>query len=147
MIPLDQHLLEASELAREEGVRNVEFERASIYEPGLEPASVDVAYSRWLHVHLNKPVRAMRQIHEALKPGGTMVCEEVDVSAIYCEPPSDAYRDFASLAMEVGKKRGVDYAGGRLRRGRGIGVPAALPLRVAQILLELDLHGNRTREA
>jgi len=107
-----EHLGEASRLAREDGIENLEFRNASIYEHGLEPAAFDIAYSRWLLVHLNKPVEAMRQIHQALKPGGTMVCEEVDVSAVYTEPPT-AYHDFRDLAMEVGEKRGVDYAGGR----------------------------------
>ena len=38
----------------------------SIYETGLEPASLDVAYSRWLMVHLQRPVEAMRAIYTAL---------------------------------------------------------------------------------
>ena len=39
--------------------------------------------SRWLMVHLNKPVETMRAIFTVLKPGGVMVCEEADVRAIY----------------------------------------------------------------
>lgn len=42
-----------------------------------------------------------------------MVCEEVDVSEVYTEPVSEAYHDYRDLAMEAGRKRGVDYAGGR----------------------------------
>jgi hypothetical protein len=30
----------------------------------------------------------MRSIYAAFKPGGLMVCEEADLSAIYTEPPS-----------------------------------------------------------
>jgi hypothetical protein len=37
---------------------------------------------------LNRPVEAMRTIRAALKPGGVMVCEEADVSAVYAEPPA-----------------------------------------------------------
>ena len=37
------------------GVTNASFRTADIYDPGLEPASVDVAYCRWLLVHLNRP--------------------------------------------------------------------------------------------
>jgi predicted methyltransferase len=44
-------------------------------------------------VHLNRPVEAMRAIYKALKPGGVMVCEEADVSAVYSEPPSAAYEE------------------------------------------------------
>lgn len=89
-----------------------EFRTGNIYEHGLPPESFDVSYSRWLLVHLNRPVDAMRSIYAALKPGGVMVCEECDLSAIYTEPPS-AYHEFRDLAISSGASRGVDYTGGR----------------------------------
>ena len=64
-------------------------------------------------VHLNRPVDAMRAIFCALKPGGRMICEEADVSAIYAEPPSAAYNNMREIALKAGRDRGVDYAGGR----------------------------------
>ena len=54
----------------------------------------------------------MRSIYAALKPGGLMVCEEADMSAIYAEPPS-GYHEYVELAFAVGATLGVDYAGGR----------------------------------
>lgn len=106
----EDQVSEASRLAS--GIENVTFRSASIYEHGLEPESFDVSYSRWLLVHLTRPVEAMRSIYAALKPGGVMVCEEADVSLVYTEPPS-AYHEFRDLAMEIGRQRGVDYSGGR----------------------------------
>jgi SAM-dependent methyltransferase len=103
----------ASELAREAGLKTAQFRLGNIYEPGLEPDSMDVSYSRWLMVHLNKPVQAMRAIHAALKPGGVMVCEEADVSAVYAEPSSAAYSELRDLCLEAARQRGVDYTGGR----------------------------------
>jgi SAM-dependent methyltransferase len=102
----------ATELALEGEVPNVHFRVASIYEHGLEPESLDISYSRWLLVHLNRPVEAMRSIYDALKPGGVMVCEECDISAIYSEPHSK-YMEMRDLALEGGGLRGVDYCGGR----------------------------------
>ena len=61
----------ADDLARDAGLHTARFRLGSVYERGLEPDSVDVSYSRWLMVHLNKPVEAMRAIHTALKPGGS----------------------------------------------------------------------------
>ena len=101
-------IAEASELA--DGT--TEFRVGSVYDHGLPPETFDVSYSRWLLMHLNKPVDAMRSIHAALKPGGVMVCEEADMSAIYSEPPS-TYHDYVDLALAIGAERGVDYAGGR----------------------------------
>src|SRR5262249_16154861 len=57
-------------LADAEGLTNADFRTGNIYEPGLDPESIDVAYCRWLMVHLNRPVDAMRAIFQALKPGG-----------------------------------------------------------------------------
>ena len=109
----EDHLTLATKLANEDGLKTAEFRCANIYAPGLEPGSVDVSYSRWLLVHLSRPVDAMREIHAALKPGGVMVCEEADVSAVYAEPHSAAYAELRDICIEGGRQRGVDYAGGR----------------------------------
>jgi SAM-dependent methyltransferase len=103
----------ATALTREAVVDHVEFRAGSVYEPGLEPASVDISYSRWLMVHLQRPVDAMRAIYAALKPGGVMVCEEADVSAVYAEPRSEAYEEMREIGLAAGRARGVDYSGGR----------------------------------
>ena len=103
----------ADGLAREAGLQTARFRVASVYEPELEPASIDVAYCRWLMVHLNKPVDAMRAIYKALKPGGMMVCEEADVSGVYTEPVNSSYVELRDICVEAGRRRGVDYEGGR----------------------------------
>src|SRR5262245_11156283 len=103
----------AGDLARDAGLDNARFRVANVYEPDLAPSSIDVSYSRWLMVHLSRPVDAMRAIHAALKPGGVMVNEEADVSAVYAEPRSAAYEELRDIALEAGRQRGVDYSGGR----------------------------------
>jgi len=103
----------AQALTREAVTDRVEFRAGSIYEPGLDAGSVDLSYSRWLMVHLQRPVDAMRAIHTALKPGGVMVCEEADVSAVYAEPRSAAYEEMRDIGIAGGRARGVDYTGGR----------------------------------
>ncbi|MFO1460348.1 MAG: methyltransferase domain-containing protein [Verrucomicrobiota bacterium] len=100
-------------LATAEGLANVDFRVGNIYEPDFEPASVDVAYCRWLLVHLTRPVDALRAISKLLKPGGVVVCEEAGISAIYAEPRSAAYEEMRDLSLAAGKARGVDYDGGR----------------------------------
>ncbi|HXV35358.1 MAG TPA: methyltransferase domain-containing protein [Gaiellaceae bacterium] len=100
------------EEARQLADGKTEFRVASVYDHDLPPESVDIAYSRWLLIHLNEPVVAMRSISAALKPGGVMVCEEADLSAIYTEPPS-GYAEFLDIALASGVERGVDYTGGR----------------------------------
>ena len=109
----EDHVAVAGELAREAGLKTAQFCTANVYEPRLEPESIDVSYCRWLMVHLNRPVEAMRAIHAVLKPGGVMVCEEADVSAVYAEPASFAYAELRDICLEGGRQRGADYSGGR----------------------------------
>ena len=103
----------SQDLANQEGLTTADFRTANIYEPGLEPESVDIAYCRWLMVHLNRPIDAMRVIHRALKHGGVMVCEECGASAVYAEPRSAAYEEMREIALRAGRDRGADYDGGR----------------------------------
>lgn len=109
----EDHIAVATELSHKAGLKAAHFRLANIYEPGLEPESIDVSYSRWLMVHLNRPEDAMRAIHAALKPGGVMVCEEADVSAVYTEPVSAAYSELRDICIKGARQRGVDYTGGR----------------------------------
>lgn len=109
----DEQIAACQKLATDEGLVNVEFRTANIYEPDFASGSVDVAYCRWLMVHLSRPIDAMRAILEILKPGGVMVCEEADVGQIYAEPRAAAYEEVRELALKAGQARGVDYDGGR----------------------------------
>jgi SAM-dependent methyltransferase len=113
-IDVNEEQVEASqELANTAGLTNARFRTASIYEPGIEAGTLDITYCRWLMVHLNRPVEAMRVIYKALKPGGVMVCEEADVSAVYAEPRSPAYEEIREIALKAAQDRGVDFTGGR----------------------------------
>ncbi len=112
-LDVDEDQVRAATDLIEPGKTNVSFRAADIYDPDLEPGSIDVAYCRWLLVHLNRPVEALRVIYRALKPGGVMVCEEAGVSAIYTEPRSAAYDEMREIALEAGRRRGANYDGGR----------------------------------
>jgi SAM-dependent methyltransferase len=48
------------EEARQLADGKTEFRVASVYDHDLPPESVDIAYSRWLLIHLNEPVVAIR---------------------------------------------------------------------------------------
>jgi len=97
----------ANDLAREARLETAQFRVGNVYQPGLEANSIDMSYSRWLMVHLNNPVEAMRAIYAALTPGGVMVCEEADASAVYAEPHCDAYAELREICLEGGRRRGV----------------------------------------
>lgn len=104
---------EARQGAAEQGVAGVDYQVGSVYESALPKGEFDIASCRWLLVHLNRPVDAMRTMYGLLRPGGCAVCEEVDLSGVYAEPASEAYVQFRRVAIKAGQARGVDYEGGR----------------------------------
>jgi SAM-dependent methyltransferase len=109
----DEQVQACQDLARDAGLSHAQFRTGSVYDPGFADSTLDIAYNRWLMVHLHQPVEAMRAIRRALRPGGVMVCEEADVSAVYAEPPCAAYDEMREIALKAGLARGVNYSGGR----------------------------------
>jgi SAM-dependent methyltransferase len=88
------------------------FVEASATDTGLPPGSFDLVYCRFLLLHLPEPERALGEMRSLLKPGGTLVCEDGDLTSSGSEPPS-ALAAFADLWGRLGPKRGVDYTLGR----------------------------------
>lgn len=62
----------AREIARGENVTNVTFERADAQVHPFEPASFDVAISRFGAMFFGDPVAAFRNIGAAIRPGGRL---------------------------------------------------------------------------
>jgi SAM-dependent methyltransferase len=107
------------------GGANISFVEASATDTGLPPASFDLVYCRFLLIHLPQPERALRQMHDLLKPNGILVCEDGDLTSAGSEPPS-ALGAFADLFGRLGPRRGVDYTLGRrlFHMVQGAGFPA-----------------------
>jgi SAM-dependent methyltransferase len=60
----------------------LEVRRGDVLDPAvLEPAAYDFIHARFLLVHLAQPIRALRNIVRALKPGGVLLAEEPDFHA------------------------------------------------------------------
>ncbi|MGE0359843.1 MAG: class I SAM-dependent methyltransferase [Vicinamibacterales bacterium] len=104
---------EARRAAAQAGITDVEFRVDDIYDCALPDGQFDLVSCRWLLVHLNRPVNALKTMHRLLKPGGCAVCEEVDISGVHAEPLSEAYTQYRDFAIKIGEARGVDYEGGR----------------------------------
>ncbi len=62
----------ARERAKKEGRTNLRFEVADVYELPLPDESVDAAFFHAILDHLDNPVKALREAHRVLKPGGVV---------------------------------------------------------------------------
>lgn len=93
-----EQIAEAVRQAREAGEEAlIEFRRGDALDPPLSPAewgTFDVAHARFVLEHVPDPLAVVRQMVDALKPGGRLLLEDDDheVLRLYPEP-----RGFAAL--------------------------------------------------
>jgi ubiquinone/menaquinone biosynthesis C-methylase UbiE len=106
-------LVHARRLAARCGLGNVSISEGSAYEPGLPRGELDLVFCRFLLCHLQRPAEALAQMAALLRPGGTLVVQDMVMTSMFSDPPSRAYRRFAELGVDVGAALGVDYDVGR----------------------------------
>ena len=94
-------------IARSEtaGLTNLEFRACDVmtWAPG---ETYDLAYARFLFSHIHNPAQLLRVLHRALRPGGSVVIEDVDFRGHFCEPPNEAYDRYVQLYIESVQRRG-----------------------------------------
>jgi len=80
-----------AQLAKENGIKNLEYRHGDIEEPPIKPESVDVAIlSQALH-HAQSPARAVAGAYHILKPGGRVAV--LDLLAHQFDKARDLYAD------------------------------------------------------
>ncbi len=79
------------QLAKDNGIKNLEYRLGDLDEPPIKPESVDVAIlSQALH-HAQSPARAVAAAHRILKPGGRIAV--LDLLAHQFDKARDLYAD------------------------------------------------------
>jgi ubiquinone/menaquinone biosynthesis C-methylase UbiE len=93
----------------------------------IDEGPFDFVFARLLLFHLNKPVEALRKLYGWLKPGGRIVVQDYDTTAIDCEPRLEAMGEFRTVWSGVCEKAGLDERIGlrlpELFTEAGIGCP------------------------
>jgi SAM-dependent methyltransferase len=100
---------EGKEISASNGAHNVSFMEADACETGLPRASFDLAYCRFLLLHLPNPAACLKEMLAVLKPGGILVVEDGDLTSARSQPPT-AQNAFADLFGRLGPTRGLDYS-------------------------------------
>lgn len=93
--------------ARERGIANVDFLRADITEREPGP-DFDLVYARFLLTHLRNPAETVARMAHALRPGGTLVVEDIDFRGHFSFPESPALGRYVELYTETVRRRGGD---------------------------------------
>jgi ubiquinone/menaquinone biosynthesis C-methylase UbiE len=77
----------ARALAAERGQGNARFETGDAYQLPFPDASFDAAFTNTLLSHLQEPLRALREMHRVLRPGGVLCAADIDTDSIIVAPP------------------------------------------------------------
>jgi 2-polyprenyl-3-methyl-5-hydroxy-6-metoxy-1,4-benzoquinol methylase len=95
---------QACKQAMTRGLRNVQFQVADAYKPGLPESSFDMAYCRLVLMHLTHPIEALRAMRELVRPGGQVLCEEMDLNHWFVDPPSALMHHLFKLNIVLGAR-------------------------------------------
>lgn len=99
------------ELARDEaaqrGLTNVDFRRSDVgsFDAGEQ---FDAVYARFLLSHLRDPAAALASLRRAVRPGGVIMVEDIDVGGYFCHPDSPALWRYVELMAGSMRARGGD---------------------------------------
>lgn len=93
------------ELARnhtkEMGVENVSFQVGDAYHLDFPDATFDLAYCRHILEWLVDPVKAIREMMQATKPGGHVAAHDHDVSGFIIYPACPTFARLSQRAIEI----------------------------------------------
>jgi SAM-dependent methyltransferase len=71
-------------------------------------AKFDMAYSRFLLTHLNNPLLALQKMARSVKPGGTIIVEDIHFSGHYAYPYNSAFQQYLALYSKAVQLKGGD---------------------------------------
>jgi ubiquinone/menaquinone biosynthesis C-methylase UbiE len=102
-------LEQAKRQASRRGLLNIDFHLGDVNCLSLPKAFADIAYCRCVLMHLRSSENGLRQMRELVRPGGSVVCEELDLSRCFFEPSCPAVTRLMELTVRLGDHRQVEY--------------------------------------
>ena len=125
---IDDKLLDAAgQFVETEGLGNVVLMRDDLFASRLEPSSFDLVHARFQIAPLGRGPDQMSTHVRLLRPGGTVVLEEWDVSSWLMNPPAPALERLIELIGEAFVRSGGDMYAGR---------------KLLELLRSFDIDGN-----
>lgn len=106
-VDMDERVLEHARSTAAEREGPIEW-RVGRAEDLVESAAYDFVYARFLLSHLPDPSSVLRRMRDAVRPGGCVAVEDIDIAAHTHWPPSDAFRRYVELYRATARARGAD---------------------------------------
>lgn len=106
-------LEQARATAADQGVRNVEFVEADVYDLPFADGSFDIVHAHQVLQHLSDPVAALREIRRVTRPGGLVAVRDADYAAMAWYPESQELTEWNELYHEVAAANGAQPDAGR----------------------------------
>jgi SAM-dependent methyltransferase len=104
----EPQIVQARALAARSGLKNMEFRTASANDTGFERHTFDFVFSRFLLMHLSRPLDALAEMVSLVKPGGVIACEDGDFTSPFCQPPALPFDRCFELYRAVVSAQGAD---------------------------------------
>jgi ubiquinone/menaquinone biosynthesis C-methylase UbiE len=106
----------AAALANERALSNITFMRADVLD-AWPVDGVDLVYARFILTHLQQPETCLARAKAALRAGGRLVVEDIDIEGRFSDPPCAALDRADVLYIEAVRRQGGDpLIGRRLHR-------------------------------
>jgi SAM-dependent methyltransferase len=104
----EEMLAAARQFVTAEGLGNVTLVNDDVFASELEPSSFDLVHARALIFPLGRGPEQMATHLRLVRPGGTVVLEEVDASSLHHLPAAPAFDQLKPLVIEAFRKAGCD---------------------------------------
>jgi SAM-dependent methyltransferase len=104
----EELLSAAQQFVTAEGLGNVTLVNDDLFASQLEPASFDLVHARALVFPLGRGPEQMASHLRLVRPGGTVVLEEVDTASLHHLPPAPAFDRLKPLVIEAFRMAGGD---------------------------------------
>lgn len=88
-------------------IKNIRFNKMSIFDIDSLDDKFDFIYCRFLLVFLQNPENVLATMHKCLDKNGILVSEEATVSVSFCYPPSPAFDKWLDLWRALRKANGT----------------------------------------
>lgn len=108
-----ESVAEAERRFASEGIGNVRFQQADIFDLPFEPNSFDHVFVCFVLEHLANPVGALLALGKVLRPGGTITVIEGDHGSAYFHPDSEAAHRAIQCQVELQRRGGGNANIGR----------------------------------